>query len=169
MAWIGVELEGTLCEEDLEGNMYPTEGAAEVMHMLVGEGHRLTVLTDKFAPAPESRKRELKQFLEQELISMGFPETMEVWAGSVRPSTDLDIGSKSVTFDNDWNLALAQLQVMMEDRGLVPEPMPDDGSLDVMEEEQGMPPEMGEEPALPQKAPSTPKKEEKPSKKPEKK
>lgn len=130
MAWIGVQLEGTILNEDpIEEAVLPVENAVEAINSLVAEGHRITVLTDKFAPMPEERRMELKKEIESQLGSLGMDPSVEVWAGTTAPKTDLNIGSKNVTFDNDWGLALAQLQVMLEDKGLVEIP-PDDGMID---------------------------------------
>lgn len=125
MAWIVVDLDETLITKDptgIEGAPeQPIDGAIEAMQTLAGEGHRLTVFTSRFAPAPASEKQRLKEEIEQMLASYGFPP-MEVWTGTTKPDADIFIGNKSVTFDNDWGLALAQLQHMLEERGLLPGP-----------------------------------------------
>lgn len=129
MAWIAVELEGTLVNtiDDGIGNVtvMPVDGSIEAMNQLSMEGHRLTVFTSKFAPMPSDRRQQLKEQIEQELVAYGFP-IMEVWTGTTKPAADIFIGDNNVTFDGDWGLALAQTQVMMEERGLVPGPMPYD-------------------------------------------
>lgn len=131
MAWIAVELDDTLVQRQPDpmtgedtGQDMPTEGAVQTMQQLAADGHRLTVFTSRFAPMPDSERNRIKEQLEQELASMGFPP-MEVWTGYTKPMADLFIDSKAVTYDNDWGLALAQLQYMMEERGLVPGPQPE--------------------------------------------
>lgn len=122
MAWICLDLDDTLVQkEPTSGEELPVTGAPESVQTLAQEGHRLTVWTSRFAPMPESRKQQEKEALEAKLLQMGFPE-LEVWTGSVKPAADLFLGSSMVTFDNDWGLALAQMQMMMEERGLVPPP-----------------------------------------------
>lgn len=124
MPWICVDLDNTLVEPDPSGMSeedVPTDGAVEAMQTLAGEGHRLTVYTARFAPMPESEKQRLKAEIEQMLLSFGFPE-MEVWVGTTKPACDIFIGDNHVTFDQDWGLALAQTQQMLEDRGLIPPP-----------------------------------------------
>jgi hypothetical protein len=135
MAWICVDLDGTLLNEmpdlmnpEAPAQKVPTEGAVETMMQLQAEGHRLTVFTARFAPMPDSEKDRLRQQIEQELAMNGFPP-MEVWTGTHKPAADFFVDDKAVTYDNDWGLALAQLQTMMEERGLVPGPQPDDGSM----------------------------------------
>lgn len=151
MAWIAVDLDDTLIQqqpvdpmmgdeaENEEPLEMPVDGAVEAMTQLAAEGHRLTVFTSRFAPMPESERQRLKEQIEQDLASMGFPP-MEVWTGTTKPSADLFIDDKAVTFDGDWPLALAQAQYMMEERGLVagPEQL-------AMQQQQGeeVPPEEG--------------------------
>lgn len=130
MAWICLDLDNTLVQEDPEsGELTALPGAAESVNTLFQEGHRLTVWTDRFAPMPDSRKQKEKEQLEAQLQQLGFPE-LEVWTGTTKPAADLFLGSSMITFDNDWGLALAQMQMMMEERGLVPPPsgqMPPEG------------------------------------------
>lgn len=154
MAWIVVDLDGTLVhpedevppeamEMGMEGEMpqdpngmpqemtppmMPMDGAVEAMNQLAAEGHRLTVFTARFAPMPDSERQRLKEQIETELTATGFPP-MEVWTGTSKPSADIFIDDNAVTFDGDWGLALAQTQVMLEERGLVPGPQPDNGMV----------------------------------------
>lgn len=132
MAWIVVDLEDTLLMDIGDGTSQPVDGAAEAMMRMAGEGHRLTIFTDRFAPMPEARKQQLREEIESELVSWGFPP-MEVWTGTTKPAADLFLGAKAVTFDGDWPLALAQMQVMLEERGLAPGALQDDGSLEGLE------------------------------------
>ena len=131
MAWICVDLDDTLVQRQPDpttgedsGSDLPMEGAVEAMGQLAADGHRLTVYTSRFAPMPDSERDRLKQQIEQDLAGMGFPP-MEVWTGTTKPDADLFVDDKAVTFDNDWGLALAQMQYMMEERGLVPGPLPE--------------------------------------------
>lgn len=156
MAWITVDLDETLVQKlpdpmTGEENDQPTEGAVESMAQLAQEGHRLTVFTARFAPMPESEKQRLKEQIEQELQSYGFPP-MEVWTGTHKPAADIYIGNEAITFDQDWGLALAQLQVMLEEKGLVPGPQPDDGG-------EGLPQE-GQQPEEGQQTPPQPEQEQ---------
>jgi hypothetical protein len=137
VAWIAVELDGTLLESFAPEQSQPTDGAVEAMWTLADEGHRLTVYTSRFSPMPESSKQRLKEEIEGELQAYGFPP-MEVWTGTTRPSADVFLGHNHVTYDQEWGLALAQLQTMLEERGLLPGPQP--GMEDDMS-----PPEEGEE------------------------
>jgi len=137
MAWIVFDLDGTLIEDGevdpmsgQEMGPMPTDGALEAVQTLMGEGHRLTVYTSRFAPMPESERQRMKEQIEQELTSLGFPP-MEIWTGTTKPAADLFLGDNHVTFDGDWGLALAQMQQMLEDRGLIPGPMEDDGMEDL--------------------------------------
>lgn len=125
MAWVSVNLDETLLQKDPLSNEYssPSEGAIEAMNTLVSEGHRLTVITTRFNLLPPSQRNQMKQDLEQALLELGFPP-MEVWNGTTKPSVDIHIGHDSVTYDGDWGLVLAQAQQMLEDRGLLPGPMP---------------------------------------------
>ena len=125
MAWIAVDLDKTLVEKDPEtGQDVPVDGALEAMATLAGEGHRLSVYTARFQPMPDSEKYRLQQEIQNNLLDLGFPPELEVWAGNHKPLADAFIDDKAITFDNDWGLALAQLQVVMEERGLVPGPQP---------------------------------------------
>jgi hypothetical protein len=101
----------------------PTEGAIEAMQTLASEGHRLTVFTSRFNVMPDTEKRRMKEEIEKTLQEMGFPE-MEVWTGTTKPSADLFLDNNAITFDKDWGLALAQTQVMLEERGLTQGPQP---------------------------------------------
>ncbi len=129
MAWICLALDNTLLADDGQGGTMPTDGAVEAMSTLQAEGHRLTVYTERFAPMPDSERNRMKQEIEQELQSYGFPP-MEVWTGTTKPAADLFIGDNHVTFDDDWGLALAQAQEMLEERGLLPGATPDMGVED---------------------------------------
>jgi hypothetical protein len=139
MAWICVDLDDTLLmkpvdpmtgESDPAGEATePTEGSVETMAQLAGEGHRLTVFTARFAPMPESEKQRMKEQIEQELQGLGFPP-MEVWTGTTKPSADVFIDDKAITYDNDWGLVLAQLEFMLSEHGLTPPAEP--GAIDGM-------------------------------------
>jgi hypothetical protein len=150
MAWVCLDYDDTLVHRlpdpmTGEESDQPVEGAVESMHQLAQEGHRLTLFTSRFAPMPDSEKQRLKEQIEQELQGFGFPP-IEVWTGTHKPSADVYIGDEAITFDQDWGLALAQLQYMLEERGLVPGPQPDDGGGEV-------PPEGGQEQPAEQSAP----------------
>jgi hypothetical protein len=137
MAWIGLDLDDTLVQKappiDPESGLEmeptgeeedtPLDGAVDFCNQLASEGHRLTVFTARFRAMPDSEKQRLKEQIEQELVGMGFPE-MEVWTGTNKPDFDVYLGNEAVTFDGDYNLALAQIQCMLEDKGLA-QPMPD--------------------------------------------
>jgi hypothetical protein len=143
MAWIAIDLDDTLVQklpDPMTGEEapQPVEGAVDSMNQLIQEGHRLTVFSSRFAPMPDSEKQRLKEQIEQELTGFGFPP-MEVWTGTHKPSADIYIGDEAITFDQDWGLALTQLQYMLEEKGLVPGPQPDDGGAE-------LPPEDGEQP-----------------------
>lgn len=147
MPWFAVDLDDTLVTKELDPMTgqevtIPIDGAVEAMNQLASEGHRISVFTARFAPMPESRRNSLKQSIEAELTGLGFPP-MEVWTGTTKPSADIFIGDNNVTFDGDWNLALAQSQTMLQERGLVDIP-PDDGSMEGMED-----PQQQEEPQEP--------------------
>jgi hypothetical protein len=132
MAWITVGYDNTLVQDMGDGQMVPIPGAPEAIQNLMAQGHRITVVTDRFAPMPDSERMRLKEQLEQELEQIGFPP-MEIWTGFTLPASDAYIDSNAITFDNDWNLAIAQLGVMLEERGLMPGPQPDDGSMEGLE------------------------------------
>lgn len=137
MAWICLDLDDTLVTSqpsmgmDGEGSEQniPVDGAVEAVAQLVAEGHRVTVFTARFNAMPDARKQQLKEEIEEELMQLGFPP-IEVWTGTHKPAADLFIDNNAITFDNDWGLALAQAQVMMEERGLVPGPQPDNGVIE---------------------------------------
>lgn len=142
MAWICVDLDDTLLQRPvdpmtgapMEGEeaTQPTEGSVETMNQLASEGHRLTVFTARFAPMPDSERNRLKEQIEQELQGLGFPP-MEVWTGTTKPTADVFIDDKAITYDNDWGLVLAQLEYMLTERGLMPQPQP--GAIDEMGED----------------------------------
>lgn len=125
MAWIVLKLDNTLVHEDPMQGLMPVEGAVEAVMQLQAEGHRLTVFTSRFAPMPETEKQRVREEIETGLANLGFPP-LEVWTGTTRPDADAFIGDDHVTFDQDWGLALAQTQMMLEERGLIPPPMPAD-------------------------------------------
>lgn len=128
MAWICVDLDDTLLQDMGEGDM-PIPGSLEAVTQLVGEGHRVTVFTSRFAPMPDTERQRMKEEIEQTLVGFGFPP-LEVWSGTTKPAADIYIDDRAVTFDGDWPLALAQAQMMLEEEGLVPGPQPDDGTVD---------------------------------------
>src|SRR5512146_859218 len=165
MAWIGLNFDDTLVQDMGDGQEVPVPGAPEAVMQLMNEGHRLTVVTSRFAPMPDSERARLKQQLEQDLQMLGFPP-MEVWAGTTMPACDLIIGSNLITFDQDWGLALAQLGVMLEERGLAPGPQPDDGSLEGIDptSDGGEEPIEEEQPKKPEKKETAKKPEKKPRK-----
>jgi hypothetical protein len=140
MAWICVGLDDTLIQDMGDGQELPVDGAIEAMLQLTNEGHRLTVFTSRFAPMPDSEKQRLREQIEQDLLTHGFPP-MEVWTGSTKPASDVFIDANNITFDNDWNLCMAQLGVMLDERGLSPGPQPDDGSLEGIDPGSEPPPE----------------------------
>lgn len=135
MAWIVIDLDHTLVNEGEEGQVdpmtlepigpMPVPGAPEACMQLASEGHRLTVYTSRFAPMPDSERQRLKEQIEQELQAYGFPP-MEVWSGFTKPAADVFIGHNHITYDGDWNLALAQTEMMLTEMGLgtsAPAPM----------------------------------------------
>lgn len=150
MAWVCVDLDDTLVEkqpvvdpetigeEEVEQEPdlqdVPIEGAVEAMQRLAEEGHRLTVFTARFNAMPASEKQRVKEEIEQTLQAMGFPE-MEVWTGTFKPSADVFIDNNAITFDQDWPLALAQMQQMLEERGLAQGPVPGQAEQQVMQEQ----------------------------------
>lgn len=129
MAWITVGYDDVLVQDMGDGQEVPVDGALEAMQRLAAEGHRITVFTSRFAPMPESEKQRLKEQITSDLAMYGFPP-MEVWTGTTKPDSDLHLDANAITFDKDWGLALAQLSMMLEERGLAPGPQPDDGSMD---------------------------------------
>jgi hypothetical protein len=156
MAWICVDLDDTLVQkqpvvepetigdeesvQQPELQDMPVEGAVEAMTQLVEEGHRLTVFTARFAAMPASEKQRVKEEIEQTLQMLGFPE-MDVWTGTFKPAADLFIDNNAVNFSDDWPLALAQAQQMLEDRGLAQGPVPGAAEQGIMDEQP--PPEEG--------------------------
>ena len=120
MAWLCWDLDGTLLTNSPEeegGGLVPIPGAVETVTRYASEGHRLTVFTTRFAPMPQSEKFRLKSQIEQDLAGLGFPP-MEVWTGTTKPMSDFYISKDAVTFDGDYNLLQAQLDYMMNERGL---------------------------------------------------
>jgi hypothetical protein len=107
MAWIGVSLEGTILNDQ-----QPTTGAIEALTNLMQNGHRVTIISDKFVPAPNEYKQAIKQHIEQFLKQLGIPYS-EIWTGGYKPACDIFIDSKAVNFDQDWNMALAQTNMML--------------------------------------------------------
>lgn len=138
MAWIVVDLDGTLLSHPMEQGSPSTavEGAVEAMNYLQSEGHRLTVFTSRFAPMPASEKERARKEIEQDLAELGFPP-LEIWTGTTKPAADIFLGDNFITFDQDWALAMAQMQTMLEERGLAAPPMPDDGSLEGLDDTTG--------------------------------
>lgn len=126
MAWICVGLDDVLIEKDpMSGEEdLPVDGALEAVRTLVQEGHKVTVFTSRFGAMPDSEKQRIREGIEMELQSMGFPPEVEVWTGTYKPAADIFIDSNAIPFDQDWGLALAHAQVALEDRGLVPGPQP---------------------------------------------
>lgn len=125
MAWLCWDLDGTLvtsAPEEEGGGLTPVPGAVETVTRYANEGHRLTVFTSKFAPMPEQERFRLKGQIEQDLAGLGFPP-MEVWTGTTKPMSDFYISKDAVTFDGDYNLLQAQLDYMMNERGLSAPPM----------------------------------------------
>lgn len=157
MAWICVDLDDTLIqkqpavepemvdeadtEPEPELHDMPIEGAVEAMTQLAEEGHRLTVFTARFAAMPASEKQRVAEEITQTLQMLGFPE-MEVWTGTFKPAADLFIDNNAVNFSDDWPLALAQAQQMLEDRGLAQGPVPGAAEQGIMNEQEP-PPEEG--------------------------
>lgn len=123
MAWIVVDLDETLISDDGMNGPMPVGGAVEGIQQLVGEGHRVTVQTSRFAPMPDSVRDRLKLQIEEDLQSYGFPP-IEVWTGTTKPDADVFIGHNHITYDGDWGLVLAQTEMMLTEMGLQPAPMP---------------------------------------------
>lgn len=149
MAWLVWDLDGTLVQEDeMGGGLVPIPGSVETTSRYANEGHRLTVFTSRFAPMPDSERNRLKEQIEQDLNGLGFPP-MEVWTGTTKPMADMYISKDAVTFDGDYDLLQAQLDYMMNERGLVPSPQqdmeapPEEGQEGVPQEGQP-PPEDGQ-------------------------
>lgn len=156
MAWIVMDLDQTLVSEDQppqdpsmdpmqappSGPM-PVDGSVEACMQLANEGHRLTVYTSRFAPMPESARQRLKEQIEEELASFGFPP-MEVWTGTTKPDADVFIGHNHITYDGDWNLVLAQTEMMLGEMGLQPAmPQPGQGGMEQQEVPDGDGTDMG--------------------------
>lgn len=121
MSWLVFDLSGTLVQEgspEEEGaGLQAIPGAVETLTRYANEGHRLTVFTSRFAPMPESEKFRIKTQIEQDLAGLGFPP-VEVWTGTTKPAADFYISKDAVTFDGDYDLLQAQLDYMMNERGL---------------------------------------------------
>ena len=130
MAWLCWDLDGTLIEQvpqpDGSSALQPVEGAVETAHRYTSEGHRLTVYTSRFAPMPESERNRVKGEIESHLTQLGFPP-MEVWTGTTKPACDLLISKDAVTYDGDYSLVQAQIDLMLEERGLLPQAVPGEG------------------------------------------
>lgn len=117
MAWVVFDLDNTLIYEVEPGHSVPTEGAVEAVQAFAAEGHRLTVVTSRLGPMPDSERQKLKEEIEQDLQQNGFPP-MELWTGTTKPDCDIYISNTAVAYDGDWTLVMAQAQVMLEDAGL---------------------------------------------------
>jgi hypothetical protein len=142
MAWIVFDLDGTLvtnASEEEGGGLAPIPGSVETATRYANEGHRLTVFTAKFAPMPQSEKFRLKNQIEQDLAGLGFPP-MEVWTGTTKPASDFYISKDAVTFDGDYNLLQAQLDYMMNERGLTQPQQEQTQDLNAQPQEQNDPP-----------------------------
>ena len=107
MAWIGVSLEGTI----LHGQQ-PSEGAIEALMNLMQHGHRVTIISDQIVPSPSEYRMAIKTHIEQFLQGLGIPFS-DIWTGGFKPSFDIYIDSKAVNLDKDWNMALAQTNMML--------------------------------------------------------
>lgn len=107
MAWIGVSLEGTILNDQ-----QPSNGAVEALTSLMQNGHRVTIISDQFVPSPSEYKMAIKQHIEQFLQGLGIPYS-DIWTAGFKPAFDIYIDSKAVNFDNDWNMALAQTNMMI--------------------------------------------------------
>ena len=146
MAWFVLDLDHCLVNEGEEGQVdpmsgapigpMPVDGALEACMQLANEGHRLTVHTSRFAPMPDSERQRLKEQIEQELASYGFPP-IEVWTGSTKPDADIFIGPNNVTYDGDWNLVLAQTEMMLSEKGLSQQ-MPQQPGMEGQDDGSGM-------------------------------
>lgn len=139
MPWVAVELDNTLVQfapDPMSGELgvAPVDGAVEAMNQLALEGHKITVYTSRLAAMPTANKQQFKDDVETTLVAMGFPP-MDVWTGTTKPDADIFIGNNNVTFDGDWGLVLAQTQMMMEERGLIPPPMGDPASYEMGQED----------------------------------
>lgn len=130
MAWIAVDLDDTLVTPGfpdpnlVEVGQEPppvqdqvVPGAPEAVAQMVRDGHRVTVITSRFAPMPLPLRQQKKAEIEQMLQDLGFPP-VEVWAGFNHPKADIFISRKAVTYDDDWGLVLAQLGIMLEEAGV---------------------------------------------------
>lgn len=129
MAWVVIGYDDVLMQDMGDGQEVAVDGALDAVNFMLQQGHHLTVWTERFTPMPETEKKRLKDQLEAELQAQGFPP-LEVWTGSTKPAADVFIDKKAITYDDDWSLVLAQLGVMLEERGLAPGPQPDDGSME---------------------------------------
>lgn len=119
MAWIAVQLEGTLTERDeVSGQFLPLPGAVEAMNTLAQRANRLTVWSNALITMPGDKRQSWKESTEAELQAMGFPP-LEVWTASFKPPADLILGTDMVPFDSDWPLALAQINTTLRSRGLL--------------------------------------------------
>lgn len=134
MAWIVVDLDETLISDDGMNGPMPVPGAPESIQQLVAEGHRVTVQTSRFAPMPASEKDRLKQQIEEDLQSYGFPP-IEVWTGTTKPDADVFIGHNHITYDGDWGLVMAQTEMMLTEMGLQPAQPP---GADQLADDQGL-------------------------------
>lgn len=132
MAWISFQLENTLVQmapPEVGGGLVPIPGAIETVTRYSNEGHKLTVQSFRLIPMPDSEKFRVKKQIETELSQMGFPP-MEVWTGTTKPMSDFHVSHDAVTFDGDYNLLQAQLDYMMNERGLTtPSAGPEDQEL----------------------------------------
>lgn len=121
MAWIVLSLDDQLLTPAPGPDGGPvsaaTEGGVDAIQRLLSEGHQLTVWTERFAAMPEQAKLSLQEKITQELTAAGYPP-LEIWTRSFKPHADIFLDPKAVTFDNDWQLALAQVDIMLEEKGL---------------------------------------------------
>lgn len=110
MSWVTISLEDTLIDLD----DVPTEGSVEFVSQLLAQGHRVSIITKRISPMPDTERQRLKSETEEELTQLGFPP-VEVWAGTTPPMSDYHIGKGAITYDNDWGLVAAQLQMMVSE------------------------------------------------------